>query len=182
MAKLAINGHASRGKEVIKILEMLGGKNDNHYCGGFIGRLYFINIYGYMESCDRMHHLDYCQYTLEEFLEKFPYKVGDKVQFKGVTSFGSVYEITKMQWEENTNTVKYTYNLLGFEEYHWTATAEHFQPLKEETMEENGDKAKAPNLIGEDYSGKRFGYKIPSGYEFDCVKNDEIILKPKQPE
>ncbi len=47
-------------------------------------------------------------------------------------------------------------------------------------MEEKGNKAKAPNLIGEDYSGKRFGYKIPKGYEFDCIKNNEIILKPKQ--
>ena len=28
MAKLAIKGHASRGKEVIEILEMLGGKID----------------------------------------------------------------------------------------------------------------------------------------------------------
>ena len=46
-------------------------------------------------------------------------------------------------------------------------------------MEDKGDKAKAPNLIGEDYSGKRFGYKIPIGYEFDCIKNNEIILKPK---
>ena len=44
-------------------------------------------------------------------------------------------------------------------------------------MEEN-DKAKAPNLKGEDYSGKRFGYKIPDGYEFDTVDNGKIILKP----
>ena len=47
-------------------------------------------------------------------------------------------------------------------------------------MEEN-DKAKAPNLKGEDYSGKRFGYKIPDGYEFDTVDNGKIILKPIKP-
>jgi hypothetical protein len=44
-------------------------------------------------------------------------------------------------------------------------------------MEEK-DKAKAPNLKGEDYSGKRYGYKIPDGYEFDTVDNGKIILKP----
>ena len=73
------------------------------------------------DSCT--HDPDTMIFTFEEFLEKFPYKVGDK-----------------------------------------------------------GDKAKAPNLIGEDYSGKRFGYKIPNGYEFDCIKNNEIIIKPKKPQ
>jgi hypothetical protein len=47
-------------------------------------------------------------------------------------------------------------------------------------MEEK-DKAKAPNLRGEDYSGKRFGYKIPDGYEFDTISNGKIILKPIKP-
>lgn len=43
------------------------------------------------------------------------------------------------------------------------------------------DKAKAPNLKGEDYSGKRFGYKIPDGYEFDVVVDGKIFLKPIKP-
>lgn len=47
-------------------------------------------------------------------------------------------------------------------------------------MEEK-DKAKAPNLKGEDYSGKRFGYKIPDGYEFDVVVDGKIFLKPIKP-
>lgn len=51
---------------------------------------------------------------------------------------------------------------------------------KEKTMEEK-DKAKAPKLTGQDYSGKRFGYKLPDGYEFDCIENNEIILKPIKP-
>lgn len=41
------------------------------------------------------------------------------------------------------------------------------------------DKAKAPTLIGHDYSGGRCGYRMPAGYEFDSIRNDEIILKPK---
>lgn len=50
---------------------------------------------------------------------------------------------------------------------------------------EEKDKAKAPVLKGEDYSGKRFGYKIPDGYEFDVVVDGKIFLtpiKPKYPE
>ena len=45
-----------------------------------------------------------------------------------------------------------------------------------------GDKAMAPTLVGEDYSRKRFGYKIPRGYEFDCIQNNEIIIKPIKPQ
>ena len=49
-------------------------------------------------------------------------------------------------------------------------------------MEEITDKAIAPVLTGEDLTYNRFGYKIPNGYEFDCIKNNEIIIKPKQPQ
>ena len=49
------------------------------------------------------------------------------------------------------------------------------------TLQEAKDKAKAPNLKGEDYSNKRFGYKIPDGYEFDTINNGKIILKPIKP-
>lgn len=49
-------------------------------------------------------------------------------------------------------------------------------------MEEITDKAIAPVLTGEDLAYNRFGYKIPNGYEFDCIKNNEIIIKPKQPQ
>ena len=52
---------------------------------------------------------------------------------------------------------------------------------KEEKVEENVDKALAPDLKGQDYSGRRYGYKIPSGYEFDKIDRGEIILKPKGP-
>lgn len=108
--------------------------------------------------------------------------IGDKVQHKGATSCGTVYVIKHMKWVNNHIEYDirplYDYNHIGLV----TLCADDLQPFKEETMEEKEDKAKAPNLIGEDYSEKRYGYKIPDGYEFDCIKNDEIILKPKQPQ
>ena len=48
--------------------------------------------------------------------------------------------------------------------------------------EEKPDIGLAPDLKGEDYSGRRFGYKIPNGYEFECVRKNEIILKPIKPQ
>lgn len=49
MTTLAIIGHATRGKEIIKILEMLGGKNDKNLDGGFLNSIYFINDNGYID-------------------------------------------------------------------------------------------------------------------------------------
>jgi hypothetical protein len=37
----------------------------------------------------------------------------------------------------------------------------------------------APDLKVE---GRKFGYKIPNGYEFECVRENEIILKPIKPQ
>lgn len=42
---------------------------------------------------------------------------------------------------------------------------------------------KAPILSNRyDYAEGKCGYIIPDGYEFDCIKNNEIILTPKQTE
>ena len=79
--KLAIMGHPTRGKEVIELLEMLGGKNFNSL-SGFDGYAYYV-----IEGCqneiqageyifgDEVLHF----FNIEEFLEKYPFKVGDKV-------------------------------------------------------------------------------------------------------
>lgn len=161
MANLAIKGHATRGEEVITLLKMLGGKNNNHCCGGFINRIYFINENGYIESCDMMHHLDYIQLTLEEFFEKFPYKVGDKV----ITDDGDKANIVGMVWDNDIDDVfyetqicnevfKYPKELLQpFEEkesmetakititpqYHWNKDKIEIEVTKDyEIKEENG--------------------------------------------
>lgn len=85
MTKLAIKGHPTRGKEVIEILEMFGGKNTNYCNGQFINSIYFINKYGYIESTsNNIQKLNYNIYSLEEFQEKYPYKVGDLIEHKSI--------------------------------------------------------------------------------------------------
>lgn len=49
------------------------------------------------------------------------------------------------------------------------------------TLQEAKDKAKAPDLKGEDCSGRRFRYQIPEGYEFETIENGKIIFKPIKP-
>lgn len=80
MAKLAIKGHETRGNEVIKILEMLGGENIyNKSCSND-------NLFCYISDENRICELpisesyrDFVIFTLEEFIEKHPYEVGDEV-------------------------------------------------------------------------------------------------------
>lgn len=132
MAKLAIKGHPTRGEEVIEILEMLGGKNNNLCCGEFIGRIYFINENGYIEGGSKMHKLDYLQLTLEEFLKKFPYKIGDKILYK---TYGIYSKIKTMLWNEEKEQVFYRLESNKL----FVATADELQPRKEETIENKLD-------------------------------------------
>ena len=113
--KLAIKGHPTRGKEVIELLEMLGGNTFNSLMENALpNRVYYIgnnnaitwtNIYsdnGCLETEDF--------FTLEEFLEKYPFKVGDKVVY---TKFGDNCDdfpvtIESMKWTGTT--IEYTFN------------------------------------------------------------------------
>ena len=79
--KVAIKGHLTRGKEVIQILESLGGKNDCLLRGNDESSYYYIDT-NYNKGI-RCHDIDYAnsctKYTLEAFEQKFPFKIGDKV-------------------------------------------------------------------------------------------------------
>ena len=77
--KLSIKGHLTRGKEVIELFKMMGGCECG-YGGGGTSFYYYISQFGNIEASCKPYEIDtYIVYTLEEFLNKFPYKVGDKV-------------------------------------------------------------------------------------------------------
>lgn len=69
--KIAIRGHRTRGAEVIKVLEELGGKN-NYFHGGRSERnIYFIdknNEIDYIPLTVEDINKSYQIYTLEEYL------------------------------------------------------------------------------------------------------------------
>jgi hypothetical protein len=108
MAKLAIKGHATRGKEVIQLLEMFGGWNYNHWDGKTSRILYFIN--GDMIEVKTIRHNtnidEFNVFTLEEFLEKYPYKVGDRVSYR-TDKLLETQVITHMRWDSNYDCVLY---------------------------------------------------------------------------
>lgn len=80
MRKIAIHGHPTRGKEVIKILKSLGGLNRCEFVGDSKISYYFIDKYKHINKILKSNISDkYECYTLEEFEKEFPFKVGDKV-------------------------------------------------------------------------------------------------------
>ena len=132
MGKVAIQGHATRGEEVIEILEMLGGKNKYRCFGNNIYCRYYKKN-GVIHNTAQVGFNNIKLFTLEEFLEKFPYKVGDKVVYTAGIGF-----ISKITWDNGENEMLYEVKV-GNES--WLTDAKHLQPYNEETM---GDK---PNIL-----------------------------------
>ena len=112
--KLAIRGHSTRGKEVIELLEMMGGKNIHKRDGEANAYSYY--LYDNAILSDRLSIAeddDFEIFTLQDFLEKFPYKVGDKVhiyvQNDDVDGRHDieVAEITSMRWNPDIRKIAY---------------------------------------------------------------------------
>ena len=130
MSQLAILGHPTRGEEVIEILEMLGGKDTTNLHGECDNMIYIIDSSYYGEIIYMLYRTDgYVVFTIEEFLEKFPYKVGDKV-----FAFGNKSTVIDAVWNESINEVVYTIKL-DVSKYTTTKLSYQLQPYKEKTME-----------------------------------------------
>lgn len=169
MSNLAIRGHATRGKEVIEILMMLGGKNSLRHWGILTNRLYNINIYGDIEDIDLRDSSKYYLYTIEEFLEKYPYKVGDKVI---IEKYKQIFEILSIRWCTERNIIMYQTSDGWY-------PVNKLKPYKKETFGECIEKNIDICLFGEQETMKeKIIIDIPKGYEFDSIddNNQQIIL------
>ena len=97
--KIAIQGHPTRGKEVIQLLESLGGINSLKQTGRCIGCAYYVDIVGIISSFGTCRHCGNRKiYTLEEFEKEFPFKIGDKVITTGTSHPKIITGITDTQW------------------------------------------------------------------------------------
>ena len=206
MTQLAIKGHPTRGKEVIQLLEMLGGNNRYSIDAIKDDCVYFVLNDRNKTICslkfNQVRPQQFIIYSLEDFEEKFPYKVGDKV--KVITKSNNVYKIKEMMW--NNKEIVYALSY-GESIICWYNTAE-LRPHKEEDIEkiksidlqqlekqldealaketkeslekfffsEPEPQPKAPILSNRyDYAEGKCGYVIPDGYEFDYIKDGSLF-------
>ena len=94
--KIAIKGHASRGKEIIQIFKDLGTKGLADHTGSHPDWVYLIddslcpNQLIVVTNITFLKEHGYKVYTLKEFEKEFPFKIGDKV--KHITSIGIIKE------------------------------------------------------------------------------------------
>lgn len=159
--KLAIKGHPTRGKEVIQLLEMLGGKNIYPLLkGDALHQFYHIRednneiiCFTYLTYKD-----GYKVFTLEEFEKLYPYKVGDKVKhehFGSATIIGMGYSDNIVRYEVLFNEIKL-----------WLE-AKAIQPYKEENMSISEIREAITDCAEETIK-----LDIPKGYEFAGVDDD----------
>lgn len=99
---LAIKGSPEHGAEVIKVLEMLGGKNESLSPTMGYNPLAAYSIYGDCHTIvmtsvtNAVKNNTFALYTITEFKEKFPFKVGD---FVAIPEYESDVRITEMFWD-----------------------------------------------------------------------------------
>ena len=181
--KLAIRGHSTRGKEVIKLLEMVGG--DNRWkASGEIEKVYYsisngVILYGPQIVKDTVI------FTLEEFLDKYPFKIGDKVIDKADGCPGIVSE---MKWDEGLSDMKYFVTFGNGVDFGWYLNdsiefCEENKNLDETHQKRDIDKSDfiIKHMILPNKMDDKLEYEIIDGYEFDRVENNKIILKPIKP-
>lgn len=106
MAKLAIKGHPTRGKEVVRLLEMLGGEDCHNLYGKKNFSYYTIENDEIKGGIYIFGDEPYKFFTLEEFEEKFPYKVGERVTHNCNTLL-ETQVITNIRWDSDDECVIY---------------------------------------------------------------------------
>lgn len=161
MATLVIKGHPTRGKEVIQLLEMFGGKSNGNIKGYNDDLYYYIAkdglIYGSGIEYEELA-CNYSLFTLEDFVEKFPYKVGDKVTLDKYPCI-----ITEMYWEYDD--VIYYLKSDDFSKGVYS-TDKDLQPYKEET-----------NMEDNKVMGSRIDFSLTERIELDLGDTHEVVVE-----
>ena len=97
--KLAILGHKTRSEEVIELLKMLGGRDVFGFSCTKTDQFFHVSPndgYVYWDYNDpSIVENKFEVFTLEKFLEKFPFKFGDFVR---IPEYESEVRILKMKW------------------------------------------------------------------------------------
>ena len=139
--KIAIRGHATRGKEVIELLEMMGGINDE----GHSGTNTWKDVYYYLDN-GHIRAYDWCdgiKFTLEGFWEKYPYKVDDKVVYE---DDNDIVVISEIKWDNNVGDIFYNVKRID-EDDCFLCPPELLKPYKKTNINMKEDKVESTGFM-----------------------------------
>lgn len=110
----AIKGQYPRGNDIIEMLEMLNGNNIDALSCENETYAYYIDFSNCIRYCtpERLDD-NYLIFTIDDFIEKFPYKVGDKVKLYYQDEENDRYcsaipsTIIGMRWDKSHGVVAY---------------------------------------------------------------------------
>jgi hypothetical protein len=104
MGKIGIKGNSACGDKIIKLLTRLGGVNVHNLTGYDDTRVYYIDTpfshIGYVN----IEYYDGIWYSYVDFMEEFPFVIGDRVVNKADGRDGIVYSMT---WDCDSGEVVY---------------------------------------------------------------------------
>lgn len=185
MANLAIKGHIKHGWRTIKILEMLGGVNQFNLDGN-TDAWYVLTDTRVIRWSEWT--FDEKGFTVEEFFEKFPYKIGDRVK-KVNDDDGYCATVISMDWDSVTSEVIYT---IIFDD-HIGSTLEclsiDLQPCKEEIFGEiELDSKTFVDGYDQGYDDGQHDmteWNLPDGFIFkdengNVINTNKIVLEKKK--
>lgn len=183
---LAIKGHKTRGEEVIEILEMLGGKPNGNMNGYNDDLYYYIAkdglIYGsgieYEDLCCK-----YTLFTLEEFENKFPYKVEERVTYKCSNALLETQVITNMRWDSGDECVIYyldNCDIIKVEDilYRIDFCEDNISTIQSEGTEYENIKVAYLSINDKEYADE-IEVNLGDDYEYKFEMNRLYILKKK---
>ena len=158
MIKLVFAGHTNRGGEIIKLLEMLGGKNTCGCKNTFTSFYYYIDDDKEIVATD-IPPANSMVYLLEDFEKEYPYKVGDDVLAYAEGWFAK-FTIQDIRWNYELNRVEYKICSS------WCDTS-LIQPYKEEPIECSDKRHKGNCTIGyiQELGSRDMELIIPSPYQ-----------------
>lgn len=187
--KLAIKGHPKRGKDVLNLLKSLGGKerDHTHWSYEYKENLYYINKDGEIDygfGRNTLYQTTHKIYTLEEFEELYPFKVGDKAHYTGTAiSFNkdNICTITGLHWNHALNQVFYILDNQYQCSHKWIAPMKQKELkdyLKPGYVVEHTDGLRF--VVTQDVHGNNFGLQIGKSVLWSSLVNLELIDKVYQ--
>ena len=185
--KLAILGHKTRSEEVIELLKMLGGSDTSGFSCTKTDQFFHVSPndgYVYWDYNDpSIVENKFEVFTLEEFLEKFPFKVGDFVR---IPEYESEVCIHKMKWCPLSEHVEYLVYRNDDEEWYTADELLEYNddPNKTRDCKKCGLVFGSVRCFGIDCphnAPKSYAVGLKDGEVIDCIANKKTDMNKIKP-